>query len=96
MHSIRVRKLVWLQLRGNKSKIEKSMWKWKKEKFQNRIHKVVRKQRLPPRKKKVITNRMENIISSMKKSTLNDYYVVTKEQALKLNSLLGNLVCARL
>ena len=72
-----------------------SLWMKKKVTIRYTKEKPHRKLKLPPRKKKTATIKsMDDLISCFGKVRIIDYSVITKEQALKSGSLLGQLLAA--
>jgi hypothetical protein len=70
-----------------------SFWMKKKVTIRYTKEKPHRKHKLPPRKKKNVSS-MDDLISCFGKVRIIDYSVMTKEQALKSGSLLGQLLAA--
>ena len=72
MYRHKVRKLVRLELKANKLKMEKKMWKWKKvckKVIQIQIQ-IKKRNRLPPRKRKL--SEVDIILLQMKKCNIKE------------------------
>lgn len=70
MYRHKVRKLIRLELKANKLKMEKRMWKWKKVSKKVIQIQIKKRNRLPPRKRKL--NEVDIILLQMKKCNIKE------------------------